>query len=77
MVYIFSLIGIIINRHNLLMVIICLELMLLAINLILIITAILIDDILALIFPIIILGIAGAETVIGFGILIHISLPTR
>jgi NADH-quinone oxidoreductase subunit K len=65
-----GLFGIFINRKNLLTVIICLELILLSINLNLLISAFYLDDILGQIFVIIILTVAAAESSIGLAILI-------
>jgi NADH-quinone oxidoreductase subunit K len=65
-----GLFGIFINRKNLLTVIICLELILLSINLNLLTSAFYLDDILGQIFVIIILTVAAAESSIGLAILI-------
>jgi len=65
-----GLLGIFINRKNVLTVIICLELILLSINLNLLMSAYYLDDILGQIFVIMILTVASAETSIGLAILI-------
>jgi NADH-quinone oxidoreductase subunit K len=65
-----GLFGIFANRKNLLTVIICLELILLSINLNLLFSAFYLDDILGEIFVIIILTVAAAESSIGLAILI-------
>jgi NADH-quinone oxidoreductase subunit K len=65
-----GLFGIFINRKNLLTIIICLELILLSINLNLLISAYYLDDIMGEIFVVIILTVAAAESSIGLAILI-------
>ena len=59
-----------INRKNVLTVIICIELILLSINLNLLMSAFYLDDILGQIFVIMILTVASAESSIGLAILI-------
>ena len=65
-----GLFGIFINRKNLLTVIICIELILLSINLNLLTSAFYLDDILGQIFVVFILTVAAAESSIGLAILI-------
>jgi NADH:ubiquinone oxidoreductase subunit K len=65
-----ALIGIFLNRRNILLIIICVELMLLAINFIFILTSFYLDDVLGQIFSIFILAVAAAESSIGLAILI-------
>jgi NADH-quinone oxidoreductase subunit K len=65
-----GLFGIFINRKNVLTVIICIELILLSINLNLLISAFYLDDILGEIFVVIVLTVAAAESSIGLAILI-------
>ena len=62
--------GIFINRKNVLTVIICLELILLSINMNLLITSYYLDDVLGQIFVIMILTVAAAESSLGLAILI-------
>jgi NADH-quinone oxidoreductase subunit K len=69
-IFLIGLFGIFINRKNLLTVIICLELILLSINLMLLFSAFYLDDILGEIFVVIILTVAAAESSIGLAILI-------
>jgi NADH-quinone oxidoreductase subunit K len=69
-IFFIGLFGIFINRKNLLTVIICIELILLSVNLNLLISAFYLDDILGEIFVIIILTVAAAESSIGLAILI-------
>ena len=65
-----GLFGIFINRKNVLTVIICIELILLSINLNFLMSAYYLDDIIGQIFVIMILTVAAAETSIGLAILI-------
>lgn len=62
--------GIYLNRKNLLIVIMSIELMLLAINLYFLIQATTIDDFIGLYFSIIILTLAAAESAIGLALLV-------
>jgi NADH-quinone oxidoreductase subunit K len=68
--FLIGLFGIFINRKNVLTVIICIELVLLSINLNLLMSAFYLDDILGEIFVVIILTVAAAESSIGLAILI-------
>ena len=65
-----GLFGIFINRKNVLTVIICIELILLSINLSLLMSAFYLDDILGQIFTMLILTIAAAEAAIGLAIIV-------
>ena len=65
-----GLFGIFINRKNVLTMIICIELILLSINLNLLMSSFYLDDILGQIFVVMILTVAAAETSIGLAILI-------
>jgi NADH-quinone oxidoreductase subunit K len=69
-IFFIGLVGIFINRKNLLTVIICIELILLSINLNLLTSAFYLDDILGQIFVVVILTVAAAESSIGLAILI-------
>ena len=62
--------GIFVNRKNVLLIIMCVELILLAINFSFLITASYIDDIFGQIFAIFILTVAAAESSIGLAILV-------
>jgi NADH-quinone oxidoreductase subunit K len=63
-------IGLILNRRNILIIIIAVELMLLAINLNFITFSIYLDDILGQMFVLFILTVAATESSIGLAILI-------
>ncbi len=68
--FLIGLIGIFINRSNVLLIIICVELNLLAINFSFLISSFYLDDILGQIYTIFVLVIAAAETSIGLAILV-------
>ena len=62
--------GIIINRKNIIVLLMSIELMLLAINFMLIVASSVMDDILGQIFALYILVVAASESAIGLSILI-------
>jgi NADH-quinone oxidoreductase subunit K len=68
--YLIGAIGLILNRRNILIIIIAIELMLLAINLNFITFSVYLDDILGQMFVLFILTIAATESSIGLAILI-------
>ena len=69
-VFSISLIGIVLNRHNLIVLLMCVELMLLAVNTNFIIFSHYLNDIAGQIFVFFILAVAAAEAAIGLAILI-------
>ena len=69
-VFSISLIGIVLNRHNLIVLLMCIELMLLAVNTNFIIFSHYLHDIAGQIFVFFILAVAAAEAAIGLAILI-------
>ena len=70
LIFLIGLIGIFINKRNVLLIIICVELNLLAINFSFLISSFYLDDILGQIYTIFVLVIAAAETSIGLAILV-------
>jgi len=62
--------GIILNRKNIIVMLMSIELMLLAINLNFIIFSVYLDDIMGQLFAILILTVAAAESAIGLAILV-------
>jgi NADH-quinone oxidoreductase subunit K len=68
--FLLGLFGIIVLRRNLIMIIISLELILLATNLIFIVFSIYLDDMMGQLFSIFILALAGAESSVGLAILV-------
>lgn len=69
-IYILGLWGIILNRQNVIIMLMSIELMLLAINLNLIVYSIHLDDIIGQIYALFILTVAAAESAIGLAILV-------
>jgi NADH:ubiquinone oxidoreductase subunit K len=69
-IFLIGFFGIFLNRKNNLLVIICVELNLLAINFIFLLTSYYLDDTFGQIFSIFILVVAAAETSIGLAILV-------
>jgi len=69
-IFLIGIFGIVLNRKNVLLVIICVELILLAVNFTFLISSFYLDDVLGQIFAIFILVVAAAESSIGLAILI-------
>ena len=69
-VFIIGIFGIYLNRRNILLTIICIELVLLSLNFSFLLGSYYLDDILGQIFCIMIVTVASAETSIGLAILI-------
>jgi len=65
-----AVLGIVINRRNVLLTIICVELILLAVNMILLFSSFYLDDAFGQILAVFILTVAAAESSIGLAILI-------
>ena len=70
LIFIIGVLGICINRKNILLVIVCVELVLLSLNFSFLLASYYLDDILGQIFAIFILTVAAAESSIGLAILI-------
>jgi NADH-ubiquinone oxidoreductase chain 4L len=62
--------GFVLNRKNIILMIICIEIMLLAITFLILLASLIFDDILGQIYAIYIIAIAGAESAIGLSILV-------
>jgi NADH:ubiquinone oxidoreductase subunit K len=69
-IFLIGLMGILLNRKNVLLVIICVELVLLGINFTFLVSSFYLDDILGQIFAIFILVVAAAESSVGLAILV-------
>jgi NADH-ubiquinone oxidoreductase chain 4L len=65
-----GILGFVLNRKNIILMLISIEIMLLAITLLILINSLIIDDIIGQTFAIYIIIIAGAESAIGLGILV-------
>ena len=70
LLYLIGVIGLILNRKNILIIIMCLEIMLLSINLNFITFSIYLDDLLGQMFVLYILTVAATESSIGLAILV-------
>jgi len=68
--FITGILGILINRTNILIILMCIEIVLLSVNLNFVIISIYMDDFLGQIFSIFVLTVAAAESAIGLAILI-------
>nr|YP_009734660.1 NADH dehydrogenase subunit 4L [Sphaerothecum destruens]QID02700.1 NADH dehydrogenase subunit 4L [Sphaerothecum destruens] len=69
-VFVISIIGILLNRKNLIIMLMSLELMLLAINCNFLSFSVIIEDILGQVFSVFILTVAAAESAIGLSLMI-------
>ena len=68
--FLIGILGFILNRKNILLMLISIEIMLLSITVLILISSLNIDDILGQTYAIYIIVIAGAESAIGLGILV-------
>lgn len=69
-IFLIGMAGIMLNRKNVILIIICVELILLAINFLFLISSFYLDDLIGQIFTIFILVVAAGESSIGLAILI-------
>jgi NADH:ubiquinone oxidoreductase subunit K len=70
LIFLTGILGIILNRKNVLLIIICVELILLAVNFTFLVASFYLDDLQGQIFVIFVLVVAAAESSIGLAILI-------
>ena len=70
LLFLIGILGFILNRKNIILMIIAIEIMLLAVTLLVLISSFSFDDGIGQIFSIFIISIAGAESVIGLSILV-------
>ena len=68
--FLIGILGFVLNRKNIILMIISIEMMLLGITFLILVSSISFDDILGQAYAIYIIAIAGAETAIGLGILV-------
>lgn len=68
LIFLFGAIGLILNKRNLLIILMSIELMLLALNLNFIIFSVYLDDVFGQIFALYVLTVAAAESAIGLAI---------
>lgn len=68
--FLIGILGFILNRKNIILMLISIEIMLLAVTLLIILSSFSFDDILGQTYGIYVIAIAGAESAIGLGILV-------
>lgn len=68
--FLIGVLGFVLNRRNIILMLISIEIMLLAITFLILISSLRFDDILGQVYAIYIVAIAGAESAIGLGILV-------
>ena len=68
--FLIGILGFVLNRKNIILMLISIEIMLLAITLLILIYSFTFDDILGQVFAIYIICIAGAESAVGLAILV-------
>lgn len=68
--FLIGILGFVLNRKNIILLLISIEIMLLSITFLVLIISLSFDDILGQVFSIYIIAIAGAESAIGLGILV-------
>ena len=68
--FLIGILGFILNRKNIILMLISIEIMLLAVTLLVLVSSYSFDDILGQTYSIYIIAIAGAESAIGLGILV-------
>jgi NADH-quinone oxidoreductase subunit K len=65
-----GLVGFLVNRKNILLLLLALEIMLLAVNINFVVFSVFLDDLLGQVFTLIVLTVAAAESALGLAILI-------
>jgi len=68
--YLIAILGFILNRKNIIHMLMCLELMLLSIALLILVSSLAFDDLVGQAYAIYIISIAGAESAIGLAIIV-------
>ena len=68
--FLIGILGFVLNRKNIILMLISIEIMLLSVTFLILLSAISFDDILGQTFSVYIIAIAGAESAIGLGILV-------
>jgi NADH-ubiquinone oxidoreductase chain 4L len=68
--FLIGVLGFVLNRKNIILMLIAIEIMLLAITFLILVSSLSFDDILGQTFSVYIIAIAGAESAIGLGILV-------
>jgi NADH-ubiquinone oxidoreductase chain 4L len=68
--FLIGILGFILNRKNIILMLISIEIMLLSITFLILVSSLNIDDIIGQVYAIYIIVVAGAESAIGLGILV-------
>ena len=68
--FLIGILGFVLNRKNIILMLISIEIMLLAVTFLILLTSLNFDDILGQVFAVYIIAIAAAESAIGLGILV-------
>ncbi|RYE15678.1 MAG: NADH-quinone oxidoreductase subunit NuoK [Rickettsiales bacterium] len=68
--FLIGILGFVLNRKNIILLLISIEIMLLSITILVLVTSLSFDDILGQTFAVYIITVAGAESAIGLGILV-------
>jgi NADH-ubiquinone oxidoreductase chain 4L len=68
--FLIGILGFVLNRKNIILMLISIEVMLLAVTFIILINALIFEDIIGQVFSIYIIVVAAAESAIGLGILV-------
>ena len=68
--FLIGLLGFVLNRKNIILMLISIEIMLLSITFLILVNSLYFDDIVGQIYAIYIISIAGAESAIGLGLLV-------
>ena len=70
MLFLTGLLGFVLNRRNIILMLISIEIMLLSVTFLILVNSLNFDDLLGQVYAIYIIAIAGAESAIGLGILV-------
>lgn len=68
--FLIGLLGFVLNRKNVLLMIMCIEILLLSVTILIVVQSLSMDDLIGQCFGIYIITIAGAESAIGLGIIV-------
>ena len=68
--FLIGVLGFVLNRKNIILMLISIEIMLLAVTLLILTNSLNFDDIMGQVYAVFIISIAGAESAIGLGILV-------
>jgi NADH-ubiquinone oxidoreductase chain 4L len=70
LLFLIGILGFVLNRKNIILMLISIEIMLLSITFLILITSLTFEDIIGQVYAVYIITIAGAESAIGLGILV-------